>query len=552
MFGLHKLLTVHYPELLDRIIEARVEQEVVNRLKTARNTPKFKWKILSLKSRTNMTNREFKQWHKELTPEVLGISCSNKPIFTSLEQISDLIEKEVKYPAFQQLGASVERYWALSDMVCEWTHLHLTTPKKDELIWFKQRTNEFIWAITLDGSPETKELGKVVVSCASWNLGEKIHCRNNWIVIFGFNGTEQGVVIEEYCKKLQDWIKEIEATPLQVENISTMHKFIPIADQKMLAYLGGQFGQSFNRFSIWGAVNQKNKINPIGKLGTTWMVFTHTQRVTDGQLVEQERSKIEDQCKHLTEKTRSKKVCDFVNTHLQSAQKHVPLLDISRSLPDGTHNDCNAAQQWLGHLVTFSLFLNSSEHQHGTLPVLITTLTSIHLKHVAKKLQKKYVDNLSKNKKKMLHDVKWCLIGRDAIVLMQQFRLVAKSTLPFNPKATHLVWLQIFFVLGRLLRDISYHYSSRTTSKAMVGTLEVLCYQYYRLHYLYLPQSGITPTVFTIGKVVPRAARKTWKEYGVGLGYNLMQAPESVNAHTNTMLEETNWSTNMNPNSKDK
>lgn len=51
-------------------------------------------------------------------------------------------------------------------MVREWTHLHLTTLKQNDLIWFKQREYEFIWAITMDGSPETKKIEKVVVCCA--------------------------------------------------------------------------------------------------------------------------------------------------------------------------------------------------------------------------------------------------------------------------------------------------------------------------------------------------------------------------------------------------
>lgn len=106
-----------------------------------------------------------------------------------------------------------------------------------------------------------------------------------------------------------------------------------------------------------------------------------------------------------------------------------------------------------------------------------------------------------------------------------------------QPQATHLTRLQILFVTGRLLHDISYHYSSRTTTDEMLAVLETLCQQYYTIHYFYYLQSAITPTVFTIRKVVSWAAKKVWEEYGIGLGYNLMQAPESVNADVNTILE---------------
>lgn len=75
--------------------------------------------------------------------------------------------------------------------------------------------------------------------------------------------------MQRYCKLLQNWITQIEATPLVIESIATTHKFIPFSDQKMLAYVGGQLGQSFNRFSIWGGVDQKNKIKPAGKLVIT-------------------------------------------------------------------------------------------------------------------------------------------------------------------------------------------------------------------------------------------------------------------------------------------
>lgn len=96
--------------------------------------------------------------------------------------------------------------------------------------------------------------------------------------------------------------------------------------------------------------------------------------------------------------------------------------------------------------------------------------------------------------------------------------------------------------MGRLLRDISWHYSSRTTTNVDVQIVRILCTQYYTLHCWFLPGSGITPTVFTIGKVVPWAAEKIWKEYGIGLGYFLLQAGESMNAYINTLLEDSNWS----------
>ncbi len=96
--------------------------------------------------------------------------------------------------------------------------------------------------------------------------------------------------------------------------------------------------------------------------------------------------------------------------------------------------------------------------------------------------------------------------------------------------------------MGRVLRDISALYSQRDASEDSLRALEYLCTQYYSLHCWFLPASGITPTVYTIGKVVPWAANKIWKEYGIGLGYFLLQAGESMNAFINTLLEDSNWS----------
>ena len=90
----------------------------------------------------------------------------------------------------------------------------------------------------------------MLVSCAPWNLGDKFHSRDEWTVIFGFDEKEQGGVMEQFCNKLQEWIVQLEQAPLLVGDIVTHHTFIPSADQKMLAYVGGQFGQSFSRFSI--------------------------------------------------------------------------------------------------------------------------------------------------------------------------------------------------------------------------------------------------------------------------------------------------------------
>ena len=100
----------------------------------------------------------------------------------------------------------------------------------------------------------------------------------------------------------------------------------------------------------------------------------------------------------------------------------------------------------------------------------------------------------------------------------------------------------------------------RNTSQPLIDRLEYLCKLYYKIYALCFGTSAINYTIFQIGrfhavakcytenctrKVVPWAAQKLFDEYGVGLGYCLLQAPESMNAVINHLLENTNCSSKV-------
>ncbi len=346
------------------------------------------------------------------------------------------------FPKFLQIDGTVGRYWPLMDVVREWTavNLDLQQQQRRQLIWFNGNKNAFIWTITLDGSPATSKNSKVLVNCAPWNIGNKYHCRDEWIVLFGYDGSEQGAAMEAYCKLLRGWITEIKSIQITVHSTVTTHKFVILADQKMLAFLGGQCGQSFSKFSIWTNVTNNDKVQPLGEVGTTWQIYTQQQREEEGELAEAEWATIS--TLNLADTTKAQKFNDYINSNLETAQKRRPLLDISGSLPDGTHNDCNAVQQWLGHLIRFTLSLKSLQLEFGTLSNLIRKLIEIKLPHVASKIKKKYQQS-NGDKKKQLSETKWRLIGKDAIVLMQHFREVVFSCIPTPTPVKAFLWIKV-------------------------------------------------------------------------------------------------------------
>jgi hypothetical protein len=165
------------------------------------------------------------------------------------------------------------------------------------------------------------------------------------------------------------------------------------------------------------------------------------------------------------------------------------------------------------------------------------------LPDLAIKLEK----SLSKGKNKRLEYSKYRLIGRQAIQLEKNFHLFDQYIWENFQKKS--IWDNskriATFLLALYTRRLNGIYASKETSFQLIELAEFMGRNYYNLHVLYFSSDDITPTVFTMGVIMPYFFRKNVEQFGIGMGISgSLQPFESFNHVIKNWLENTNFKLN--------
>lgn len=409
--------------------------------------------------------------------------------------------------------------------------------KADEkLRWFGSEVGHFRVAVGGDGAPFGKwdEATSWLVSFL--NVGPRIASPNDNFLLFGANCKENHEVVHKFCKHLSENSATIEQSTYNVGDVQVKFTFdlLP-SDMKFLAFINGELSNSATYFSSF-ANAKSDDLKGAGCLSGTfgtdskckWKPWPYKGRIIDAKKV----------CafkKALPQKTAEKSVRNKVTQYiasLKSRQEFEPLIGklCENALIEPLHLKNNAVQKLHDQMLLLAL-------TDSNLPSKLTSITempncsmkrylqALEDKVKATRLRKQLVrwllDERSQNK-----DFSYRFTGKDSHLVLAGFMFLIDAIRGGRTNNGKLIskLLIIVFIAIRLRDSVSlfsmYHFSEEKLEKLSQYTSEYITSKI-------LFYDTVTPSEWTIGKVVPIHAKWVYERYGTGLGVNTMQGREA-------------------------
>ena len=140
---------------------------------------------------------------------------------------------------------------------------------------------------------------------------------------------------------------------------------------------------------------------------------------------------------------------------------------------------------------------------------------------LAKKVVKWYGETQGKGA-----DLQYRFTGKEFRMFCQNFMRVIKQLRCEDDSRKQRLTVLVYAYIGVRLRDAVSLFSRIEITTEQLLELRVKCQQYFRANALFLP-SMVTPTVWTLGHVVPQHAEELFKKYQQGLGTVTMEGREA-------------------------
>jgi hypothetical protein len=367
----------------------------------------------------------------------------------------------------------------------------ITKSKYKTLHWFNER-DLLIWVITIDGFPTSSNTVSAQISL--WNIGKELRSRKNWRTIFVFDGTEKHAYLQEPCRFIDKTIEELEQNPITYEHFKFKHFFVGTWDMKQSSICKGQTGQSSR--------------NPIPYCRISSLYDFVTKLILPSY---------EDRLKAYDGFQASNQTDDELQLNF-FGQKNLPLFKtlVDRDCPEPLHSDINGVSQWL-RLVCVEAIIRSNFDKNVN-EKLCNILNQLKLDDISKIVA-------TTKSKEALVKMDFRLMGKQAIHVMRHFSSIGNALKINTPKnddrRNHLT------LIGLLLGLMSQIYSRLFPSRRELSLLKKYCEVYFKIHKFYFSKDKITPTVFSIGNLIPLFADRIHAKFGVGLGFFSTQPCES-------------------------
>jgi hypothetical protein len=346
--------------------------------------------------------------------------------------------------------------------------------------------------ITIDGFPTSSNTVSAQISL--WNIGKELRSRKNWRTIFVFDGTEKHAYLQEPCRFIDKTIEELEQNPITYEHFKFKHFFVGTWDMKQSSICKGQTGQSSR--------------NPIPYCRISSLYDFVTKLILPSY---------EDRLKAYDGFQASNQTDDELQLNF-FGQKNLPLFKtlVDRDCPEPLHSDINGVSQWL-RLVCVEAIIRSNFDKNVN-EKLCNILNQLKLDDISKIVA-------TTKSKEALVKMDFRLMGKQAIHVMRHFSSIGNALKINTPKnddrRNHLT------LIGLLLGLMSQIYSRLFPSRRELSLLKKYCEVYFKIHKFYFSKDKITPTVFSIGNLIPLFADRIHAKFGVGLGFFSTQPCES-------------------------
>ena len=129
--------------------------------------------------------------------------------------------------------------------------------------------------------------------------------------------------------------------------------------------------------------------------------------------------------------------------------------------------------------------------------------------------------------------------GRDSRMFLHNFMYLVQSLESHADTATQTFRLNVFAFVGLELRNAVSLFCRMNISEDEIRELTSHCTNYFRAYSFFIGM--VSPTVWTIGHIVPVHARDTKSKYGKGLSVTSMEGREAKNMAISRYSQNTNY-----------
>ena len=338
--------------------------------------------------------------------------------------------------------------------------------------------------------------------------------------------------MKHYASKIAAEIQVIESKEYFVKEskVTFFLELVP-ADMKWLASISSELSNAAYYFSTFANVNNDNKHTVNGSFGPqpdcTWQPWKYKERMEVAGKVGKLKKELEQ--KKLSVATKQKKVLESIKS-LKSRQEFPPLLGplIDKAYAEPLHNANNACQFLHKKILEFAI-------AKSNLPSCCVDVSALSVDSPFRKylLALKFEVKASRLRKKVLtwfrngrtKSFDYRFNGKESKLLCHNFmRLINCLSSPDDSQEAKLRLATLAFCCVKL-RDAVSMFSRVVVNKEVLDELRTCCRQFFNAVSLLL--SGVNPTIWTVGYVIPMHSDLLFEKFGFGLGINSMQGREA-------------------------
>ena len=386
------------------------------------------------------------------------------------------------------------------------------------LLHFGSAPYHFRIALGADGAPFGKDDEATAWLVSFLNVGKHFQSQSDNFLICGANCSENHISMQRYARKLVSDIAHIEKQTYSINGIDVKFTvdLLP-CDMKWLSLMGGELNNAAYYFSPFGDVNNDNKMIANGSLGDdiscSWHPWVYEKRIEVVEKVTQMREQLEK--KKCSQVTKRNNLLTYIREQ-KSRQESQPLLGklIDLGLAEPLHNANNAwgyLHSLMLEIALSKLKIVTSCNDINSLPVdssFVHYLVTLKEKLKVTRLVKKVKCWFSEGRKKSFA---YRFTGMETKVFCHKFMFVLRSLSNGSD------------VQEMQLRIAAIAYCCVQLRDAV--SCKKACQYFFNANMLLL--NKITPTIWTIGYVIPRHIQIIFDKYGLGLGLNSMQGREA-------------------------
>ena len=438
-------------------------------------------------------------------------------------------------------------YRDLSEYLVRLASFYLTTLPPEDFDWFGQ-PNTFQVAIGGDGAP----FGKFDQSCA-WlisflNVGHKILSSEDNFLIFGSNCSEQSTAARRYIAMIAKEMEEIEKGLFRFGDTIIRFRFAEFPnDMKMLAYLGGELTNAAKYFSTFADISSDKLCDVSKSFGSEqhndFRPWEYHKRLAVAKKVADLKGKL-NKTKQAP-RTKRSKVTAFIASN-KSRQEFEPLIGkfIDRAHVDPLHLKNNACQH-IHKIMLYEAIQKSSLDSNVTnmrevpkdaplLKFVQALKCECQLSRLANKVTRWFNETKADGK-----EFDYRFTGRDSRMFLHNFMYLVKSLESHADTARQTFRLNVFAFVVLELRNAVSLFCRMTISEDEIKELTSHCTNYFRAYSFFIGM--VSPTVWTIGHIVPVHARDTKSKYGKGLSVTSMEGREAKHMAISRYSQNTNY-----------